>query len=385
MFLYQVIALQQSQSFHTKVAKTICVMDSTHEDTTHLLPGVNNHDTTETIIAVNAQSDVIQPKHIPMQYNIGICCAFTISTGCMILLNKQIMMVFDFASLTLLIQNACLLIMLKTWKMELKFDFKIAYQWLPCSLLFCCNIFTSMQSLLFLSVPTFTVIRSVIVIFTYTLDWAARGTKLSPISILSLAVILGGVSVYHMNKWQSDFIGLCWAVVHVLSYTLYGVLVKIKINTLGLSAYEMSLYNGIWSSLTLIPLIVYQWFMLPQSIESMFSSCVGKLECVGSLSASGLCCCIVSVTGFIIHDIMSPVSFITFNNVNKLPATALSYVIWPAQVSYIELFGMAASMWGGYLYALSTHTKHLHWIWICTSGIILIGCISIICAAPFIE
>jgi hypothetical protein len=186
-----------------------------------------------------------------------------------------------------------------------------------------------------------------------------------------------------MDKWQSDFTGLCWAFAHVLSNTMYAVLVKIKIQALGFSASEMSLYNGLWSTLFLIPMVIYQGFTLACPIDSMFASCIGKIECWGSLTASALCCCAVSVSGFVAHDIMSPVSFITFNNINKLPATALSYVIWPTQVSYVELFGMAASLWGGYFYALSIQTKHMHWIWICMSSMVLMGCITVLCVAVF--
>ena len=274
--------------------------------------------------------------------------------------------------------------MLKVWQQNLTFDTAKSLQWFTCSCLFVCSIFTNMQTLLYLSVPTFTVVSTLIIILTCCLDWAVRGSKLSLTSILSLSVIFAGVCVYHMNKWQSDSMGLCWAMAHTMSNSMYAVLVKIKIQALGLSASEMSLYNGIWSMLLLIPLVVYQGLTLVSPIDAMFTSCIGRLECWGSLAASAICCCVVSVSSFIAHDIMSPVSFITFNNINKLPATALSYVIWPTQVSNIELFGMAASLWGGYFYALSTQTKQMHCIWICTSIMVLIGCILILCAGVFL-
>ena len=369
---------------HTRLSCSSC-MHVNHEDTTHLLPipADSNLNEEDTAPVVGEKTDVIPTNHTSVMYNISICCIFTLSSMCMILLNKEIMVVLNYASLTLVLQNIGLLAMLKIWQWDLTFDYAKSLQWFSCSCLFFCNIFTSMQSLLFLSVPTFTVVRTLIIVFTFILDMAVRGARLSPTSTLFLSVIFGGVCVYHMDKWQSDFTGLCWAFAHVLSNTMYAVLVKIKIQALGFSASEMSLYNGLWSTLLLIPLVIYQGFTLVSPIDSMFASCIGKLECWGSLTASALCCCAVSVSGFIAHDIMSPVSFITFNNINKLPATALSYVIWPTQVSNIELFGMAASLWGGYFYALSTQTKHMHWIWICTSIMVLIGCISVLCVAIF--
>ena len=313
-----------------------------------------------------------------IQYCILVCCAFTLSTVCMILLNKTVVSQLDFASLTLIMQNTVLLIMLKIWRRDLTYDLRISLKWFPCALLFCCNIFTSMQSLRFLSVPTFTVMRNLQALFSCPLDWAVRGTKSSYTSMFFIVLIFAGVCVYHMDKWQSDTTGICWALVHILSLTLYAVCVKVQINTLELDAFEMSMYNAVWSTLLLIPLACYQTHAMTEPINSMVETCAGNVKCWGSLLLSCICCFAVSVTGFSAHTIMSPVSFVTFNNVNKLPATALAYVIWPTEVSWVELFGMMSALWGGYGYAISLGEGMLHPAWLWISGGVLVCCVALI-------
>jgi hypothetical protein len=158
---------------------------------------------------------------------------------------------------------------------------------------------------------------------------------------------------------------------------VYAVAVKVKIKSLELNAFEMSMYNGVWSNLILIPLAIYQGIGADPPVDLMIHSCLNGYGCWIPLIISGPCCFVVSVTGFIAHDMMSPISFVTFNNINKLPATLLSYVIWPALVTHTEIFGMASSLWGGYMYALSTQEKPIHIALMIISTSLLITGISL--------
>ena len=175
------------------------------------LPELSEHETliesnSETIITENETGTTLYSKN----YIASVCISFTISAMCAMLLNKQITTTFNYVALTLIIQNSFLLVLLKLWKQNTQFDIAAAIQWLPCAILFCCNIVTSMQSLQYLSVPTFTVLRNMQVIFTFPLDWVIRGKRLSLQSFFLIFIVFAGVCLYHLHRWHStsrDYVG----------------------------------------------------------------------------------------------------------------------------------------------------------------------------------
>jgi hypothetical protein len=66
--------------------------------------------------------------------------------------------------------------------------------------------------------------------------------------------------------------------------------------------------------------------------------------------------CAMSVTSLRTQGLMSPVTFLVFNNLNKIPAILISTAIWPqleTANTTQEIIGIVLSLYGGFLYSLS--------------------------------
>ena len=64
----------------------------------------------------------------------------------------------------------------------------------------------------------------------------------------------------------------------------------------------------------------------------------------------------MSVVSLKTQTLMTPTSFLTFNNLNKIPAMLISAAIWPSLETANttqEVMGVVLSILGGYLYAVS--------------------------------
>jgi hypothetical protein len=89
-----------------------------------------------------------------------ICFGFACSSILMILINKEMAIQLNsYVSILLLMQNLfTLLILIYTTKPH--FEKEKGQKWVPCSIFFSINIFTSIISFLYINVPTFTIFRN---------------------------------------------------------------------------------------------------------------------------------------------------------------------------------------------------------------------------------
>jgi hypothetical protein len=64
----------------------------------------------------------------------------------------------------------------------------------------------------------------------------------------------------------------------------------------------------------------------------------------------------MSVIGLKTQALMSPVTYLTFNNLNKIPAMLISAAIWPhleTADTTQEIMGVVLTIYSGFLFALS--------------------------------
>ena len=274
---------------------------------------------------------------------------FSISSVFMILINKYVATVFPYLSLVILIQNIITLIFLKLWKPTLKIDHNVAFRWIPCVFLFCINIYSSLLALSNVSVPTFTVFRNLQPIISTLLDVIIRNESTSVNNVICLGVIFLGAYVYAYGQINFDTRGYTWVMIHVLSMSLYSIAVKYSINSYNLHAYEMSFYNNFMSLFFLLLIVSFE-----SPMEHTLYNCVEYMPCWTSIMMSGYGAFCISVTGFQAQEHLSPTSYLTCNNLSKIPAIILSYIIWQRQTSVYEVIGIIISLTGGFLYSLST-------------------------------
>jgi drug/metabolite transporter (DMT)-like permease len=325
---------------------------------------MREEETKETDITIQTT----ETKETPANQHAAIataCCTFTVISVAMILLNKAIIMSIPFGGGLVLLQNAATILIVQASR---QCRFPKGFGWKPmvdnalCAFLFGANTFTSIQSLFYLSVTTFTILRNMQPIISCPIDYFMRGESLKPVSIYLLCTILLGTIAYCGKDMRANIEGIAWTAVHLLTSTLYAVLTKMRLekaddnncnddknNKLG-QALDLAWYNNALS----LPLIGIAAAMQAMHTPPRIDHC--GLHCWIMVILSCFTGCAMSVAGLKTQELISPVTFLTFNNLNKIPAMFISAAIWP-QLEITdttqEIMGIVLSIYGGYLYALS--------------------------------
>ena len=311
------------------------------------------------------------------------CFTTTVVSVSMILLNKAIVLsIIPFGGGLVLIQNSATVLLVQAYRWGSgpeDFGISAVLYNTPCAILFGMNTFTSIQALAFLSVTTFTIFRNTQSILSAPLDYLIRGERLKPVSIFFLCTILLGTCAYCGKDLRANVEGIAWASAHLASTTLYTVLTKIRLekkNALSsenlkkkpinnnnplTQALDLAWYNNILSLPIVGAAAAFQAVFLMKDTPFVRSEC--GLYCWMMVAASCFNGCAMSVVGLKTQSLMTPTSFLTFNNLNKIPAMLISAAIWPhleTANTTPEIMGVVLSILGGYLYALSKQEGDVH-------------------------
>ena len=289
------------------------------------------------------------------------CIAATTVSVAMIILNKAIVLNIPFGGGLVLMQNAATVLIVQLYRRGAcpsDIECGSIMHNTPCAILFGMNTFTSIQSLSCLSITAFTILRNTQPILSFPLDYLLRGERQSKESILFLFTILLGTCAYCGKDMRANVEGILWTAAHLISTTLYTVLTKMRIESRATKektltqALDLAWYNNILS----LPIVgaaaavqaVYATQPLIRQTCGMHCWIMVAISCFGG--------CALSVVGLKTQSLMSPTSFLTFNNLNKIPAMLISTAIWPhleTADTTQEIMGIVVSILGGYLYALS--------------------------------
>lgn len=281
---------------------------------------------------------------------------FSLASISMILLNKWVVVVYPHSATLLLLQNVTTIVILYVINPQHKMRATLLWSWLPCALIFCVNIFSSLESLTTISVPTFTIFRNTQPIIAIVIDYVLRHQTITYASFHFLVMILIGAVIYCKHDTNVDFYGYLWAVIHVLSMSVYSVLVKYKSELLEITASEMSLYNNVIS----VPVLCV--ISLAYSVHNKSNyvtqldhayTCIFQQLCILPVLLSCIGGYAVSVAAFNAQKVMSPISFLTLNNISKIPAICISVILFNTTITLNAWHGMVLSMAAGYLYAIS--------------------------------
>ena len=277
---------------------------------------------------------------------------FSVSSIGMILVNKAAATVFANVFLLLMLQNLATILILVLRSQDVAgLSAAMAREWAPCAALFSLNIFSSLKSLSLISVATFTILRNTQPLCAVVLESVCFRERYSVQSIVFLAEVLVGAVLYSSHDVHFHAQGYAWAGLHVLSMTLYSVLVKHKSQRLKLSAAQMSYYNNVLSIPFLLLSFVYtlRW----QALKHSLGHCLQSLYCIVVVLGSCVCGYLISVSGFMAQEQMSPTSWLCLNNFSKIPAIIASFFLFHVQCSVAMMHGIGVSCMSAYLYALS--------------------------------
>lgn len=277
---------------------------------------------------------------------------FSVSSIGMILVNKAAATVFANVFLLLMMQNLATILILVLRSQDVAgLSAAVAREWAPCAVLFSLNIFSSLKSLSLISVATFTILRNTQPLCAVVLESVCFRETYSTQSIVFLAEVLVGAVLYSSHDVHFHAQGYAWAGLHVLSMTLYSVLVKHKSQRLKLTAAQMSYYNNVLSIPFLLLSFVYtlHW----QALKHSLVHCLQSLYCIVVVLGSCVCGYLISVSGFMAQEQMSPTSWLCLNNFSKIPAIIASFFLFRVQCSVAMMHGIVVSCMSAYLYALS--------------------------------
>jgi nucleoside-diphosphate-sugar epimerase len=286
---------------------------------------------------------------------------FSVASIAMIVLNKACVSGFPHPSILLILQNsATLLILSFVGERRRSLESALIFQWLPCSLLFCVNLMSSLVSLVYISVPTFTVLRNLQPILAVWVDFIIRGEQTGSERIMFLVQILIGAILYCSHDLGFHLHGYLWALLHVVSMTMYSVVVKFKCEKLQLTALDMSWYNNALSIPSLFAVLTVEHIINSNAnnlVLQDFWGCGSRAWCMISIIASLFVGFSLSVSGFQAQKVMSPTSWLALNNFSKIPAVAISVTLFGGYFSFAAAHGMAISILSAYLYALAGRSK----------------------------
>jgi hypothetical protein len=281
------------------------------------------------------------------------CAISTAVSVAMMLLNKAIVLDIPFSGGLVLLQNAATVLIVQSYRCcsHQNIRWNSIRDSLPCAILFGANTFTSLQALSYLSVTAFTILRNTQSIISYPLDYLLRGERLKPLSVYFLFTILLGTCAFCGKDLRTNVEGIAWASAHVVSSTLYAVLAKIRTEKEDFSTLEMTWFNNMLSLPIVGGAAAIQVVYTPQLVRP---SC--GVPCWSMVALSCVGGCAMSVAGLNTQMLLSPVTCLTFNNLNKIPAMLISAAIWPhleTTDTIQEILGIVLSVYGGYLFAVS--------------------------------
>jgi drug/metabolite transporter (DMT)-like permease len=283
---------------------------------------------------------------------------FSASSIAMILCNKAAIICYREAEGLLFLQTASTLVMILFFNRKIyqNLSLSVAMKWTPCSCLFVLNLFSSLIALKYLGVHTFTLIRNVQPCLVAPLDAIIFQQWLSWSTWLYLLLILMGSVLYASQDLTFSIEGYLWGLVHIISMSVYLIRIKQLSTSHNLSSQTMSFYNNM---LALPPLLCMQAinYNLSSAASSITAVDIISRYCIVSLAVScvgGFC---VSLSAFEAQKNLSATSFVTLNNVSKIPAIILGRFIFGGILSEPMIAGMCISLLGGYLYTMSLKSE----------------------------
>jgi GDP-mannose transporter len=279
----------------------------------------------------------------------GLYAASSVS---MFLVNKWAVKVFPFTCSIIYLQNAVTIVVLLILgslnsAFAVEWDNVAALRWTPAVGFFLVMLTSSLQAMKGVSVPTFVVFRNLNSISVALGDRYFLKRKITPITFVSLAIIVLGSVVYGYYDLGFDASGYWWMAVNLAATAAYTLFVKALTQRYKYSSFTMSFYNNVLSLPPLVALLVMHSELTP-AVARVWTLSFGDGMVVLISCLLGFC---ISFFGFKAQKVFTATAWITINNLNKIPAILLGIVVFRDRFSLQSLSGLCISMLGGFLFA----------------------------------
>ncbi|KAJ9466821.1 GDP-mannose transporter [Diplonema papillatum] len=281
--------------------------------------------------------------------------AYCVCSVSMIILNKLVLdsKGFHFPFVVLFFQNASATAFVVTLRLLGIIEYpglerSIVRRWLPLIVLFTGMLATSLMALQTMSVPLFTLIKSLAIISTAIGDHFLFGHVFNRVMVFAFFLMSLGSLLGAKNDAWSTQSGVAWAFFNVLctsGYQLYmkGVLNDLK-STMG--KWGPVYYNNILSlPPLLLPVVLSydEWSNKLEALNDFASICY--VICMIFVSAT------LTMTSFWCMRTTSPTTYGVLGGLNKIPLTVLGIWIFGHYTNVPGAIGIVAALTGGVIYS----------------------------------
>lgn len=295
---------------------------------------------------------MLEPQSI---YSFSTLLSFAITSGMMVFINKSISSSFEPFSFILIIQSISTIVLVIMWKVNVLWEISKAKVWLPCALLFGVNLYSSLSSLKLMHVSTFLVFKNMqpILVSLINLVWYRKTTK--SVDFIYLVVTLLGSTLYASEHVFLNFKGSLWALFHTFSMSVYVIMVKEKNNgQIHFDTLDTVFYNNVISSVLFCFIFFSEsnTFFLNQIKQNLYNCHKNENYCLLKIFFSCILGFWLSILGMECQKMLSPTSWVTYNNFVKLLTILVSCYLWNTKLNIREQVGLFFSFLGIFLYGI---------------------------------
>lgn len=220
----------------------------------------------------------------------------------------------------------------------------------PLTFFFLCMLYTSIQSILNLSVPTLIVFKNFTAVFTligdsYTFHGAITHKKVSCILVMTMGAVAASYEDMDFN-----ITGLLYVLVNCLCQSIFSVLSKVVQERHGLTPMTVSTCNNVLSCCTLLGCVLAtQW-----GDFCMYLAGLPALP-IADKSILGLSCfmgALVAVSQFWCVLVTNPFHMCILGTVNKVPVMVLGALVFETNITLQGWVFLVISLVSGAIYSM---------------------------------
>lgn len=290
--------------------------------------------------------------------------AYSMSSICMLLINKLAVRSYHQTFSLLTMQNLATLLILSFWNRfvnppalqvsadgksmeEPSFQMKKAKAFLPAVLLFVLMLFSSLESLAYVSIATVIVFRNLNSLLVALGDMFLLKQSISTKTWVALFIIILGSILYAYDDLDYDTTGYFWTFLNIGAAWGYSLYVKWLLQDTDYTSMELVMYNNTIST----PIFFLVAVILQEPLSDLFDlytyDFYGLVWVILSLPLAFA----ISSAGFWAQKVFSATTWITMNNLNKIPVIIAGVYIFDNFLSWGSFFGLCISLVGGALYS----------------------------------
>ncbi|CAF3632735.1 unnamed protein product [Rotaria socialis] len=300
-------------------------------------------------------------KFIHSSKTIASLILYCVSGTLLTLVNKLIVVIFPYVNVLLVLQNGIAVILLVFFSQGFRHTFEslpelnvnIVKLWMPLVLLFVMMLTSSLFALMYVTVPTFIVMRNFTTLSVALLEYVFLNNQIDGFSTLTLIGMLLAAILYSKHDLTFNIQGYTWLSVNIIGTSAYQIYMK-KIIHLpvfeNIGSIGMSYYNNFIS----LPILLICACIMGELTTLLLKSDLRHILHMKNISIillSGILGFSLSVSAFALNKLISATSMMVANNANKFFIIVLSQIFVQFTLDLKASIGAISVLFLGCLYS----------------------------------